>query len=192
FSILERTDSLLEQVRATGLSEGTAVIRATDVSNPEVYCEIKVTVKNEIPDITDIRYMTIAPINGASADGTLPSATTYDPEKGKEFRLSFGYINKPADISKLSEEDLPFPVIDGMMGYDTFDNDCVIDKTGTIKYSYAGQEYTFNLIDREEDNPATPANPDTGDHTDMMLYGGIGIIALVGVFTVILFRRKHA
>ena len=35
-------------------------------------------------------------------------------------------------------------------------------------------------------------SPNTGDHTEVMLYGGIGIVALIGALAVILFRRKHA
>lgn len=48
------------------------------------------------------------------------------------------------------------------------------------------------------DNSSSTANEkkepvvDTGDHTEVMLYGGIGVVALIGALAVILFRRKHA
>lgn len=75
--------------------------------------------------------------------------------------------------------------------------DFVISKEGIVTFKIS--HFSSFALNEVITKPAEPSkgtvgtvSPNTGDHTEVMLYGGIGIVALIGVLAVILFRRKHA
>ena len=83
-------------------------------------------------------------------------------------------------------------------GYDPeYIYDFVISKEGTVTFKISHfSSFTLNEVITKPAEPSKgtvgTVSPNTGDHTEVMLYGGIGIVALIGALAVILFRRKHA
>ena len=83
-------------------------------------------------------------------------------------------------------------------GYDPeYIYDFVISKEGTVTFKISHfSSFTLNEVITKPVEPSKgtvgTVSPNTGDHTEVMLYGGIGIVALIGALAVILFRRKHA
>ena len=81
-------------------------------------------------------------------------------------------------------------------GYDPdYIYDFVISKEGTVTFKISHfSSFTLNEVITKPAESSTGNKPvvNTGDHTEVMLYGGIGIIALIGALAVILFRKKHA
>ena len=83
-------------------------------------------------------------------------------------------------------------------GYDPdYIYDFVISKEGTVTFKISHfSSFTLNEVITKPTEPSKgtvgTVSPNTGDHTEVMLYGGIGIVALIGALAVILFRRKHA
>lgn len=81
-------------------------------------------------------------------------------------------------------------------GYDPeYIYDFVISKEGTVTFKISHfSSFTLNEVITKPAESSTGNKPvvNTGDHTEVMLYGGIGIVALIGALAVILFRRKHA
>ena len=73
--------------------------------------------------------------------------------------------------------------------------DFVISKEGTVTFKISHfSSFTLNEVITKPAKPSTNNKPvvNTGDHTDIMLYGGVGIIAAMCAVALILFRKKHA
>ena len=83
-------------------------------------------------------------------------------------------------------------------GYDPeYIYDFVISKEGTVTFKISHfSSFTLNEVITKPVDPSKgtvgTVSPNTGDHTDIMLYGGAGIIAAMCALALILFRRKHA
>ena len=80
-------------------------------------------------------------------------------------------------------------------GYDPeYIYDFVVSKEGTVTFKISHfSSFTLNeAITKPAESSTGTVSPNTGDHTDIMLYGGLGVAAMIGVVALILFRRKHA
>lgn len=75
--------------------------------------------------------------------------------------------------------------------------DFVVSKEGTVTFKISHfSSFTLNEVITKPTKPSNgtvgTVSPNTGDHTEVMLYGGIGIVTLIGALVIILFRRNHA
>ena len=80
-------------------------------------------------------------------------------------------------------------------GYDPeYIYDFVVSKEGTVTFKISHfSSFTLNeVITKPAESSTGTVSPNTGDHTDIMMYGGVGIIAAMCAVALILFRRKHA
>lgn len=68
----------------------------------------------------------------------------------------------------------------------------VINDDDTVTFS-VNHFSSFTLLEEiTESANNNPVIPDTGDHTSILLYGSLGLMAVVSVAVLILFRIKHA
>ena len=181
-------ESIPEAVKTEIIKE---LLKDIDTTDKEVQIKVVNTVKVTAADLKSenksITYE-ISPKAVVTVDGV--EVKTADL---KNDQLSGGKditITLPINGLDLKE------IVHKSEGYDPeYIYEFVISREGTVTFKISHfSSFTLNEDITKPAESSTGKKPvvDTGDHTEVMLYGGIGIIALIGALAVILFRRKHA
>ena len=154
----------------------------------KVVNSVKVTkadLKSDKKSITyEISPMAVITVNGGEKNST---------------ELINDYFNKDDESIEIT---LPTNGPDGKEivhkseGYPT---DCirtfVISKEGTVTFKIGHfSSFTLNteITKPADSSTGGSAVVDTGDHSDLLLYGGVGMIAMICGIAVLIFKRKHA
>lgn len=155
---------------------------------------------------TDIKVVSTVNVEKSSLSGSNQSITyeispavvfTLNGEE-KTIALKNKYINGSVQITlplngvKLKE--IIHESADGTKEYIHSDKFTInSDDTVTFAVTHFSSFTLSNTVTAPVvEKPFTTVSPNTGDHTDMMLYGGLGVAAMIGAVALILFRRKHA
>ena len=80
--------------------------------------------------------------------------------------------------------------MDGKKEYIYSKNFVINAEDDTVTFSV--NHFSSFTLNEVVTKPSTTVSPNTGDHTEVLLYGGMGIVAVIGAVALILFRRKHA
>ena len=154
----------------------------------KVVNSVKVTkadLKSDKKSITyEISPMAVITVNGGEKNST---------------ELINDYLNKDDESIEIT---LPTNGPDGKEivhkseGYPT---DCirtfVISKGGTVTFKIGHfSSFTLNaeITKPADSSTGGSAVVDTGDHSDLLLYGGVGMIAMICGIAILIFKRKHA
>ena len=184
-------ESIPEAVKNELITELLKEIDTTDIADKDVQIKVVNTVKvTEVDLKSENKTITyeIRPKAVVTVDGV--EVKTKDL---KNDQLSGGKdieITLPINGLDLKE------IVHKSEGYPTeYIYEFVISKEGTVTFKISHfSSFTLNEVITKPAESSTGNKPvvNTGDHTEVMLYGGIGIVALIGALAVILFRRKHA
>ena len=97
-------------------------------------------------------------------------------------------ITLPLNGIKLKE--IIHESVDGKKEYIYSKNFIINAEDDTVTFSV--NHFSSFTLNEVVTKPSTTVSPNTGDHTEVLLYGGMGIVAVIGAVALILFRRKHA
>ena len=171
----------------------TKLLKDIDTTNKDVQIKVVNTVKVTAADLKSenksITYE-ISPKAVVTVDGV--EVKTADLKNDQLTGNKDIEVTLPINGLDLKE------IVHKSEGYDPeYIYDFVISKEGTVTFKISHfSSFTLNEVITKPAEPSKgtvgTVSPNTGDHTEVMLYGGIGIVALIGALAVILFRRKHA
>ena len=171
----------------------TKLLKDIDTTNKDVQIKVVNTVKVTAADLKSenksITYE-ISPKAVVTVDGV--EVKTADLKNDQLTGNKDIEVTLPINGLDLKE------IVHKSEGYDPeYIYDFVISKEGTVTFKISHfSSFTLNEVITKPAEPAKgtvgTVSPNTGDHTEVMLYGGIGIVALIGALAVILFRRKYA
>lgn len=186
-------ESIPEAVKNELITELLKEINTTDIADKDVQIKVVNTVKvTEVDLKSENKTITyeISPKAVVTVDGV--EVKTADLKNDQLTGNKDIEVTLPINGLDLKE------IVHKSEGYDPeYIYDFVISKEGTVTFKISHfSSFTLNEVITKPAEPSKgtvgTVSPNTGDHTEVMLYGGIGIVALIGVLAVILFRRKHA
>ena len=184
-------ESIPEAVKNELITELLKEIDTTDIADKDVQIKVVNTVKvTEVDLKSENKTITyeISPKAVVTVDGV--EVKTADLKNDQLTGNKDIEVTLPINGLDLKE------IVHKSEGYDPeYIYDFVISKEGTVTFKISHfSSFTLNEVITKPAESSTGNNPvvNTGDHTEVMLYGGIGVVALIGALAVILFRRKHA
>lgn len=184
-------ESIPEAVKNELITELLKGIDTTDIADKDVQIKVVNTVKvTEVDLKSENKTITyeISPKAVVTVDGVEVKTTDLKNDQlsgGKDIEITLP-ING-LDLKEIVHKSEDYPT--------EYIYEFVISKEGTVTFKISHfSSFTLNEVITKPAKPSTNNKPvvNTGDHTDIMLYGGVGIIAAMCAVALILFRRKHA